>query len=62
MSVAVAVKLTLAPAVVGVAAEDEPSLGPIVIVGAVLNTQPELLPPSVEWVPGFQVAPPAAAE
>ncbi len=59
---AVAVNETLAPAVVGEVPEDEPSEGPAVIVGAVLNTQPELFPPSVEWVPGFQVAPPAAAE
>lgn len=61
MSVAVAVNVVFAPALVGVVA-DELSLGPAVIDGAVLNTQPELLPPSVELVPGFHVAPPAALE
>ena len=58
---AVAVKAALAPALVGLAPE-ELSLGVTEMLGAVLNTQPVLLPPSVELVPGFQVAPPAAAE
>ena len=30
--------------------------------GVLSNTQPVLLPPSVECVPGFQVAPPVAVE
>ena len=52
---------TFEPTLVGVVA-DELSDGPAVIDGAVLKTQPVLLPPSVELVPAFQVAPPAAAE
>mgnify|MGYP001559839656 CR=1 FL=1 len=47
MSVAVAVNETLLPILVGVVA-DELSDGPAVIDGAVLKTQPVLLPPSVE--------------
>ena len=61
MSVAVAVNAVLAPALVGLAPELL-SVGVVEIDGAVLNPQPVLLPPSVEWLPGFQAAPPAAAE
>ena len=58
---AVAVKVTSLPALVGLA-KTPLSDGPAVIEGALLNTQPELPETLVELLPGFHVAPPVAAE
>ena len=62
MSVAVAVNDVLLPTLVGVVDDELPSDGPAVNEGAVLNIQPVLLETLVELDPGFQVAPPVAAE